>query len=139
MKKKINIIISNILYSIFKSKYKVIIPKFIREQYEFRINYIDRICYYKKECRFDNKSKIPNSQLLCGTCKGNCYPKLVNKKEWEKFKKGYYFLFTDIDKDTYYEYYLRGRANKVDLHINKYYKNKLIREESIVRYEDKRI
>lgn len=91
MKEKVTIsniidyIIGNTRYHIFYSRFNWIIRKFIREQIDYRISVMNRECYYRGSCK-ECGCKTTALQMVSKPCKGNCYLKLMNKKQWENFK-----------------------------------------------------
>lgn len=56
------------------------------EQIEARIKSMDRECYENGECKICG-CKTLNLQYADKACAGDCYPKMLNKKEWEYLKK----------------------------------------------------
>lgn len=92
MKNKINLknIISyiqgNIRYHIYYSNYKFLLRNHIKEQIEYRINSMNRICYDQGSC-IKCGCVTTALQMANKECEGNCYPKMFSKKTWNDWKK----------------------------------------------------
>lgn len=65
--------------------HKGFIRKHIREQIEFRIFVMDSECRVTGSCTKCGCS-TPALQMCNDACKGNCYPKMMNKSKWDCFK-----------------------------------------------------
>lgn len=91
-KNVINYLIGNIRYWLYNSKFRFLIRKHIREQYEHRL------LLMRKEC-FDNGACVkcgcitPNLQMAPKACDGYCYPKMISAKSWKnRFqRRGFYY------------------------------------------------
>lgn len=89
--KKINNIFAYVLgyyrYHLFYSNhFKFLIRKHIFEQIEWRIYVMDDDCYMQgscKKCGCDTTAL----QMANKACEKPCYPKMMSKKEWKKFKE----------------------------------------------------
>lgn len=119
--KLIDYICGHIIYYIYYSRFKNIIPKFILEQYDFRIAYMNRICYYKGSCKSCG-CKTTALQMIYRSCKSHCYPNLQSPKEWRRFKSYNSYLFYTVDEFTYYSYELKREGSSNVLYIIRYYK-----------------
>ena len=74
-------------YKLYYSRFKFLVRKHIREQYEYRIGVMDRECYWNGYCKICG-CKTTHLQFADKPCEGNCYPKMLNKKDWnEKLQK----------------------------------------------------
>ena len=63
-----------------------LIPRYIREQIEKRINSMNPECYKSGSCI---KCGCITTQLQMAnkSCEGNCYPKMQNRKNWNLLKR----------------------------------------------------
>lgn len=75
----------NIRYVLYYGKFKFLIRPHIREQIEYRINSMRRSCFDNGSCD-ECGCKTTNLQMADKSCDGNCYPKMLSKKEWKKAK-----------------------------------------------------
>ena len=73
-------------YQIYYSPFKFLIRKHIREQISFRINSMRRTCFNNGECEECGCSTTA-LQMANKTCGGNCYPIILNRKNWKWAKK----------------------------------------------------
>ena len=77
----------NIRYTIYYSKLKnIFIRKYIVEQIEYRVRVMDQSCYEMGVCKMCGCTTIA-LQMCNKKCEGNCYPIMMNKKKWNKYKK----------------------------------------------------
>ena len=60
---------------------KKLMRKHIREQITYRMNSINRECYQNGSC-IHCGCEIPQLLMANKTCGGNCYPVMVDKKNW---------------------------------------------------------
>ena len=67
------------------------IPKYIVEQYHYRLNIMNRSCLMNGQC-IKCGCSTPALQFAFISCEGNCYPKLMNPYKWYKFKKEHPFV-----------------------------------------------
>lgn len=93
MKAKINIkniisyITGNIRYYLFYSKrLYILIPKHIREQINMRIEQMDQDCYNQGSCLVCG-CETPHLQMADKACDKPCYPTMMNREDWKRFKK----------------------------------------------------
>ncbi len=78
-------IIGNFRYKLYYNpKLSFLIRKHIREQIEMRIKVMNRECYDNGECVLCGCS-CTALQMCERKCEGDCYPKMVNKRIWNKF------------------------------------------------------
>lgn len=83
-------------------KVRNLLPKHLIEQFQFRIDYMmDRECYMNGQCKICGCT-TPDLQFTNATCKGNCYPSLMSKRNWSFFKEhtGHY-----TDESTHTQWY----------------------------------
>ena len=82
----------NLRYKFFYSNFAFLIPRYIREQIQVRINSMDSECYEAGECKICG-CQTTALQMANKACDKPCYPKMMNKKQWNFFKdlskKGY--------------------------------------------------
>ena len=74
-------------YLYYNPKLKWIIRNHIYYQIEARISSMDRQCYNDGSCKLCGCTTTA-LQMANKECDKPCYPKMMNKKEWEFFKKG---------------------------------------------------
>ena len=98
----------NLRYKLYYNKFAFLIPIHIREQIDARINSMDKQCYLEGQCKMCGCSTTA-LQMCDKQCDKPCYPPMVNKVAWEKFKSFKYFPFGDqwwkvkiIDDKLYY-------------------------------------
>lgn len=105
MKQKIKIndifayTIGNYRYALFYSKYKFLIRNHIQQQIEWRISVMDIDCYTEGSCKLCGCDTVA-LQMANKTCNKPCYPKMMDKKDWEEYKlnnKDYEFLGKNRD------------------------------------------
>lgn len=82
----ISYIQGNVRYYLYYNKFKFLIFKHIREQYEIRIDSMNKDCYNNGSC-IKCGCVTTKLQFANKKCKGNCYPNFLNKKDWKTFKK----------------------------------------------------
>lgn len=73
-------------YKLYYSKYfSWLIPVYIHEQIDFRINSMDRKCYMQGSCIICGckTTALQMSNKMCGK---PCYPKMVNRSKWKFWK-----------------------------------------------------
>lgn len=63
-------------------KLKFLVPKYIWEQIEIRINSIDRKCYNNGYCKMCGCT-VTALQFANKPCDKPCYPKMINKKQFK--------------------------------------------------------
>lgn len=59
-----------------------------------RIKHMDKECFNKGQCKIC-QCATTQLQMASKRCEGICYPTMMNRKEWERFKSG--SIFWDID------------------------------------------
>lgn len=72
-------------YRFYYSKLKFLIPLHIREQIYYRIMVMDEDCYSQGQCKLCGCSTTA-LQMANKACDKPCYPKMMNKKNWKKYK-----------------------------------------------------
>ena len=63
------------------------IQSHIREQIDMRIKWMKPECYKGGSCVMCG-CQTTELQMANKACDGDCYPPMMNKKQWEAFKKG---------------------------------------------------
>ena len=93
MKAKINIkniiayITGNLRYYLFTHRrLSFLIPTHIKEQIEMRIKEMDQECYKQGSCIICG-CQTPHLQMANKACDKPCYPAIMNRKDWSRFKK----------------------------------------------------
>lgn len=79
--------------------YKILVRKHIREQIDARIASMDKQCLTQGFCK-ECGCNTTNLQHANKPCDGGCYPKMLNRKEWNKVKNGDYITIK-IDGSTW--------------------------------------
>lgn len=64
-----------------------IIRKHIREQIEFRLKWMKPECYNQGECVICGCATTA-LQMASKACDAPCYPEMMDKTHWKKFKQG---------------------------------------------------
>ena len=70
----------------FSKYFQFLIRPHIREQIGYRLRVMNPVCYFEGAC-VECGCDTPALQMADKACKGGCYPAMMNKKDWEKFKK----------------------------------------------------
>lgn len=83
-------------YKLYYSCYNFLIPKHIKEQIDYRIKVMDRECYMKGACKICG-CETTALQMANKACPKPCYPKMVNKKKWNRQKK--FKTYDKMDKN----------------------------------------
>ena len=76
----------NIRHYLYYSRFNFLVRKHIKEQFEIRVNSMNPECYRRGECVVCG-CMTTNLQMASKACEGFCYPILLGKKAWNKFKK----------------------------------------------------
>ena len=79
-------LLGNFRYHCLHSKFRWLIRKHIREQYEYRVRTMDRECYDKGYCKVCGCS---TTALQCAnkSCDNFCYPVMLSKSDWNYLKR----------------------------------------------------
>lgn len=64
-----------------------LIREHILEQIDFRIKYMDRICYDQGSCKMCG-CQTTGLQMANKACDKPCYPEMMKKRKWNAFKTG---------------------------------------------------
>lgn len=75
----------NLRYKLYYSPFRFLIRQHIIEQIEVRFTSMKSVCLFEGSCE-ECGCKTTQLQMATKPCEGNCYPRLVNKKIWIKFK-----------------------------------------------------
>lgn len=76
----------NFRYQIYYSKFAFLLPKYIREQIQVRINSMDRQCYQEGQCKMCG-CQTTALQMANKACDKPCYPSMMSKKNWKLIQK----------------------------------------------------
>jgi hypothetical protein len=60
------------------------LPKHVREQIRYRLNMMNETCILKGECPC--QCLVPYKQFENRSCEKNCYPELMEEKQWADYK-----------------------------------------------------
>lgn len=69
----------------YSGRFYKLLRKHIVEQIDYRILEMNQICYMRGSC-IHCGCETTALQMADKTCDGYCYPTMMNKEEWEKFK-----------------------------------------------------
>lgn len=64
---------------------KQVLQQYIKDQIAWRIDNMNRECYYNGEC-IKCSCQTTHLQMCDKPCEGACYPQMLNRDEWERFK-----------------------------------------------------
>lgn len=70
-----------------------IVEDHIYEQVQYRLGIMDENCIKNKMCPCE--CAVPNKQYEDRSCENHCYPPMMDKENWEKFKS-----LTNITKES---------------------------------------
>lgn len=87
----------------------VAIRKHIREQIDYRIGIMNPVCYDRGSC-IKCGCMTTALQMCDKSCNGNCYPAMLNKKDWNSFKSGESIILGK--NKTVYRYVHRSKDDK---------------------------
>lgn len=93
-------LIGNYRYKLFYSKSTKgvikhwLMREHIWEQINYRVSVMDKECLNKGQCKICQCATI-QLQMSSKRCEGICYPTMMNKKDWERFKVN--GLYTELD------------------------------------------
>lgn len=68
------------------SKDVMFLPKHQMEQFVWRQQIMNPLCLAQGKCVICG-CQTPQLQMAGEACEGNCYPEMMDKKEWENYKK----------------------------------------------------
>lgn len=93
----------HIRYKLYYSKwFKFLIRKHIREQIDFRIKYMDKVCYEKGSCKLCGCATTA-LQMADKQCDKPCYPPMLNKANWKQFSNETQMLLSDRNYWKWYQ------------------------------------
>lgn len=114
-------LVGNYRYKLYYSKvFKFLIRKHIFEQIKYRIQWMDRDCFYNGSCKKCG-CMTTALQMASKPCEKPCYPAMMEKEEWTKYMRGGAFR----DKNGAWTPYLtlNGKPTLIDdnrrFHTNK--------------------
>lgn len=76
----------NLRYKLYYSRFKFLIPEYILEQIDCRIESMNRECLDRGSCVMCG-CQTTHLQMANKACAGDCYPDMLIKKQWCYFKK----------------------------------------------------
>lgn len=83
------------IWSFFLGNYRFGFPKLVRkhikEQISFRIKCMKKECIMNGSC-LECGCDIPQLAYCDKACEGDCYPPMMNKKEWYNWKENGFFI-----------------------------------------------
>ena len=71
----------NLRYKLYYSKFAFLIRPHIKQQIDVRINSMDKQCYDEGQCKLCG-CQTTALQMANKACDKPCYPRMLNKKEW---------------------------------------------------------
>lgn len=96
-------IVGNIRYKLYYSSYFYkLIFSHIREQIKLRLENMDKECFNEGSCKLCG-CVTPALQMSNKACDKPCYPGMMNRKNWERFKTGR----LHFDKETKMMWWLK--------------------------------
>lgn len=79
--------IGNYRYFLWNRNYLMFLMRtHIEEQIIFRVLHMDQECFDRGACKLCGCRTI-QLQMANKVCPGDCYPAMMNKKQWKKFKQ----------------------------------------------------
>jgi len=73
--------IATFRYKVYCSRFYKILRTHILQQYRYRVLLMREACYNNGSCE-ECGCLTPNLQFTNKSCKGKCYPVMMNKAEW---------------------------------------------------------
>jgi hypothetical protein len=103
MKAKINLsnimsyLVGNFRYAIYDNGWSWLIRQHILEQIAWRIKVMKKECYHLGSC-VECGCSTTALQMANKACDGLCYPTMMDRWQWRKFKKGgiHYDIMLDL-------------------------------------------
>ena len=97
----------NIREKLFYSKrLNFLLPLHIFEQINYRLFVMNKKCYSNGEC-IECGCATPALQMANKTCKGKCYPIMMDETDWAIYKREYNIEFRYWDSSKPREFELR--------------------------------
>jgi hypothetical protein len=78
------------LYYLHNNRYRKFIRLHIREQIAYRIQWMDKNCYFDGTCNICG-CETTALQMCNKPCDKPCYPRMMNKYQWRLYKSGSVF------------------------------------------------
>lgn len=79
-------IVGTLRHRLYWSWFRFLLPKHIIEQFHFRVRVMNRECYNRGTC-VKCGCNTTALQMANKKCDGDCYPPMMSKSEWAKFKR----------------------------------------------------
>jgi len=83
---------------LYYSRWKFLMRKHIKEQFEMRLELMDRECYNNGQCKICG-CDIPALTLSNKSCEGECYPAFHNRKDWKQIREHWVDIKNEINKN----------------------------------------
>lgn len=76
-----------VCYHLYYRGYSWLIPRYIRDQFEWRVRVMRRECYESGSC-VECGCRTTALQFSSKACSGGCYPPMMGSESWDRFKAG---------------------------------------------------
>ncbi len=86
--------IGNLRYKLYNSRFRFLVPKWVRDYYILRLRIMNPICLSEGAC-IECGCITPALQFANKTCDGECYPPMTNKKDFNMFINGEQIIIKD--------------------------------------------
>lgn len=96
----------------YSKRWNRLLPLHVYEQINYRIFIMNKTCYENGECVLCGCA-TPALQMANKTCKGACYPIMMNKKDWNIYKREYNIQFNYWNISKPREFELRISTKKI--------------------------
>lgn len=90
----LNYIVGTTLYHMYYRGFEWAIPGHIVEQYVYRVAKMNRACYEGGSC-VKCGCRTTELQFAFKPCEGDCYPPMMSKSKWARYKLGESVLIGD--------------------------------------------
>lgn len=88
-------LVGNFRYKLWGTPWEKLMFKHIRQQIKFRIKYMSPPCYNNGSCEICG-CETPALQMANKACGSPCYPSMMNRKDWKRFKGGSMYYDQDL-------------------------------------------
>lgn len=88
-------LVGNVRYWLYYEGYRWLLPKHIVEQYEWRVRVMRKECYDRGEC-VECGCVTTKLQFADKACAGSCYPVMMGRGEWNRYKEEHKIGYGDI-------------------------------------------
>lgn len=118
----------NIRYFLYNN-IPFLLHKHIIEQYEYRVKVMNKECYDEGVCQ-ECGCMTTNLQFANKSCDGNCYPPVLNIRNWEKYKRGH---FISVNGDIWGQVFY-GHNDSVCIYKNGALVNRVKNKNNVGQY-----